>query len=743
MARITTRLWSCIAGIIVSTSCFAAPQAEPFYLQLKDTLVTEKTKKQDLQGSTAPTSTLNIKKPEADAKKKKGKVDLTLAPMTANEMTEMWCTILNETEQTCTTTGFLALKDLAKLNIIGGDLSVSIFKTLGIKTVFGSVDFAENFLAPQDIQETQSIIRYFVEHPKEFRKILKALEKIEAGQQVYLYYFKALDEAQTNLLESVYPWIGKKSMSCHTASLMSSATFQAFNLLFAPGTLTGTLKFFPFWGSEEQRKELREKNKLPQEKTFTFRQLFLPSSLWLDAWQSWYCSHDYSEPSDQEERDWYKNSKYFLYDDNSTPEERRAEFLIDQSFRSRPGFATKHITNKFGKVFVRALPIIGDMLYLFQNYGSFILNKQKNDIFNYFRARLIGCALMAEGLEEIIAIAEESGIPAFEKSVQEITELIDEKHSRSELGSLLNKLSTATFKGKPEYSFFSNQPRVLVTHKLMDEHKTDFIPALRQAGHIEVLARVANFVTTHQAGPAKACFIEFVKGQTPVLALKNFWNIFVPTDKVVLNSINIGPDGEKNLLFTGPNGGGKSTAMGAMAQAVALEIFGVAAAEQCRMTPFNSMVIYLHENEDISAGMSTFMAEKYKLDLLTRRLKSLKPNEKVFFFMDEGLTGTAEEETALLIADAVTNFAAAPQALSVIATHSKKPTEAAEATQGRFSNVYVEIEELASNLFKRTYKLVKGIPTWWFDDADKRHRFVEWLSAEAAAKMESAIPAAA
>ena len=53
-------------------------------------------------------------------------------------------------------------------------------------------------------------------------------------------------------------------------------------------------------------------------------------------------------------------------------------------------------------------------------------------------------------------------------------------------------------------------------------------------------------------------------------------------------------------------------------------------------------------------------------------------------------------------------------------------------TREIFGNYQVKIVETSPGVFKQLFKLEKGPATWWFEDSDKRSRFIDWISTETA-----------
>jgi hypothetical protein len=80
------------------------------------------------------------------------------------------------------------------------------------------------------------------------------------------------------------------------------------------------------------------------------------------------------------------------------------------------------------------------------------------------------------------------------------------------------------------------------------------------------------------------------------------------------------------------------------------------------------------------------------------------------------------------------NIAPYSQALVVMATHTQKPIELAREMPTIFANYQVKINETRLGVFERLFKLEPGPALWWFNDEEKRGRFVDWISVKSAAK---------
>jgi len=98
--------------------------------------------------------------------------------------------------------------------------------------------------------------------------------------------------------------------------------------------------------------------------------------------------------------------------------------------------------------------------------------------------------------------------------------------------------------------------------------------------------------------------------------------------------------------------------------------------------------------------------------------------------IDEPYKGTVDDESAKRIYTFGKNSIAYSHALLCIATHVKKPIFLADETNGVFGNYHSVIREIFWGYFERLFKIQKGPALWWFEDEDKRGRFIDWIGAK-------------
>ena len=132
----------------------------------------------------------------------------------------------------------------------------------------------------------------------------------------------------------------------------------------------------------------------------------------------------------------------------------------------------------------------------------------------------------------------------------------------------------------------------------------------------------------------------------------------------------------KHVILTGPNAGGKTTAIRALLQNIVLaQSFGVAAAEKWRMTMFDVIHSYLNISDDISQGLSLFASEVKRAQDILQRIKSLEPNKKFFFALDELFTGTVAEDGETCAYEFVKRISQFGGVQFIYATHFNKLKE--------------------------------------------------------------------
>lgn len=181
---------------------------------------------------------------------------------------------------------------------------------------------------------------------------------------------------------------------------------------------------------------------------------------------------------------------------------------------------------------------------------------------------------------------------------------------------------------------------------------------------------IATKIIDSQSSKNKFCFVEFVDQEKPFLDTKGFWNVLVKD--AVPNDFSE----SRHIILTGPNAGGKTTAIRALLQNIVLaQSYGVAAAESFMFTPFDIILSYLNISDDILNGLSLFASELKRAQDILQILKSLTPHKKCFFALDELFTGTVAEDGEKCAYEFVARIAEFDCVQFIYATHFNKLKE--------------------------------------------------------------------
>lgn len=339
--------------------------------------------------------------------------------------------------------------------------------------------------------------------------------------------------------------------------------------------------------------------------------------------------------------------------------------------------------------------------------------------------------LMVGWMEQLQALSQcIATLPSLQANLSDLQEHIAcllNGYDDEECKQLLEILATGTF--HDESSYYLDSARILAAYRLLDTHKDKLVPLFAALGEIDAWCAAAELYLNSQEHMNRYCFVDFVDTERPVIMLDGLWNPIMHPDGTVANTIHLGPAGNHNMIITGPNGSGKSIFMKSVALNLILaQSFGIAAAQSATVSLFDKFHIYLNIQENLELSLSTFMAEKKKMDEICQQVAHQPAGKKSFTLIDEGLKGTVEQSGGPHIYQAGLMMGNNPGNICLLATHFKKPTELEQTAPEIFSNYHLGLLEPHEGTFTRTFKLEKGKNDWWFVDDAKRERFIAWLT---------------
>jgi len=280
--------------------------------------------------------------------------------------------------------------------------------------------------------------------------------------------------------------------------------------------------------------------------------------------------------------------------------------------------------------------------------------------------------------------------------------------SVSKMHRFLNLLHSNTFTGQPSY-YFSWQGKIIETYTVYEDVKTDFVPLWEALGAID--AQLCAY-TLLKSQSSQFCLPTWTTSQEPILHITNYWHPVLTPQEAVKNSIQLGGNGQAhNVVVTGANAGGKTTALTAImiAQILAQSI-GVAPASTFFATPFARLHTYLDITTNLEAHESLFMAQANRAEKLYQSISSCKPGEKTLTILDEIFTGTRADFAEKASFEFAQTLGAMPHSICLLATHFPKLTELESL------NLYINYHAANATInhdgtLSYPYKIIPGIST--------------------------------
>jgi len=254
--------------------------------------------------------------------------------------------------------------------------------------------------------------------------------------------------------------------------------------------------------------------------------------------------------------------------------------------------------------------------------------------------------------------------------------------------------------------------KMMAVLKFLCTLKYDLVQPYIDAGTLDALMSSATLYKQQAVHPhARYYFACYEQQSAPHLALNDFWNPFINPDVVVTNSIELGTStGYHNMLITGPNAGGKSTSLKAMAFAVLLAQTLTITNASIALTPFTKVFTTLNITDTVGKE-SLYQADKTRIKEVTATLAGLRDDQKALLISDEMFNSTGASYGAALFYGTLNYIdEALKNTLFAAATHFDVLTELEQDTHGSVANFRVEEASLgADGKLSWTYQLKPGV----------------------------------
>jgi hypothetical protein len=653
------------------------------------------------------------------------------------EKLELIYNLMHEHAQSCPTLTNNVVHDLEIFCGGPSDLKDHVFGAIDhTTTAFGKVELQRMLLEPKtdvaELRARQDIIKTLIKNPALVKKIEASLQQIKAAESELLWFWKQMDETTEQFFDQVYfgKTLGISFSGLNTSSTATNAaamwTEFGSTLWWSVGLPLCLAAAAELWLIHLRKEHNYNYEALPEEvKTFVEAVKGL-------------------SPTSENDKEYQRLVKAASNLSYGYPDKLSSLMKVESIFSTIPNasfpsvaaalqdpsllkiyktifivvfdFYTKWFpnfcrTDKVAPSIEKAIiggfiftPLLGCCVLIKGNISS---ARHFNAVSNIIHAKMIKAASYFDATGELIKIMSTDN--ALSKMLVDTTTQAKARSSEQEaqLKELLRLMDTSTLHSNP--SFFSIKGRPLAAFKLMQNTKNEFAGVLQLAGKLDAYLSLAKLYCSNPWG--RYCFVDYVTNSAiPYLKIDDFWHPMLNPNKVVANSIELGAtSGARNAVITGPNAGGKSTALKSIVLAIIMaQTLGIAPARTMKLTPFVQTGAYLNIADAIGKE-SLYQAEMNRAQALLNSINALKPGEFSFVIMDEIFTGTNPEEGSAGAFGIATCLASLPQSMCLIATHYKQLTGLEKAADHSFKNYKVSVVIHPDGKITPTYILDAGI----------------------------------
>jgi hypothetical protein len=260
--------------------------------------------------------------------------------------------------------------------------------------------------------------------------------------------------------------------------------------------------------------------------------------------------------------------------------------------------------------------------------------------------------------------------------------------------------------------------RSLIEHNLIQQVIPQVRPALWGMAHLDAMYALATLLRNQDA-QHPMCFVQFLPDEQEAhIEIQD--GVLPMVEHSIPNDVTLGGVHPNKMVVAGPNGAGKSIYLKMMGcNAIMAHMLGIAAARSMKCSWFNAIRTCINPSEKVNQ-LSKLQAEKMRLDGILDEFGYLvkeDPTYKELFITDEPLSGTTNKIAGRFIYEYGRKIEQWKGLAVCMATHNEKPTEL--ALGGYYGNYQVGMQLNDTGLPEATFKVLPGIPHWWFSTDQK------------------------
>ncbi|MGI2298760.1 MutS-related protein [Candidatus Cardinium hertigii] len=341
--------------------------------------------------------------------------------------------------------------------------------------------------------------------------------------------------------------------------------------------------------------------------------------------------------------------------------------------------------------------------------------KEYSAVFRNLASRMRDVQIFMQTIQKISNIigANQALEDNYGPSLTAIRTLLEKRKEASEIGILIRNLLDMKLNN---WSYIrGNSGKLLATYNLFIEHKDSLKPAMYALGQLDGFISITSLVKEAKTTFPTHCytftkFLDRSEQTTPCIMLDGMWYPMLNPETVVDNTIEMDAHNTRNMILCGPNAGGKSSFIAAVATNLLLsQTFGIAAAKSATITPFDKINTFIELKDDIACGASLFMVEVERMHRYMNMLENAKPNEFIFTISDEPFARTNPVEASAAAYSILAGMAKYTNALHIVSTHYPILMHLADKFKDRgIRNFKVFIDEKPGQKLHYTYKVVPG-----------------------------------